>query len=354
MNFYPMANRNPKLQEALKKILKVLTKRSQDIVKRRFGIGKKKKETLESIGHTYGITRERVRQIEKEAFKKLKSQENAQLLTPLFEELEFFISEQGGLMREERLIKEFIEYTDSETNPEKFKGFTLLLLALGKNFKHAKENAKFYSLWYTNKKALNQARVFIDELVNIFKKNRQLRQEKEIIALLKKSFPFFSRQAIRSYIDASKLISHNVFGDIGLSHWPEISPRGVKDKAYLVVKKKGIPLHFRAITKEINKANFSNHLAKPQTVHNELIKDKRFVLVGRGLYALTEWGYQEGTVKEVLRRIFQENKGKILSEEKIINLVRKQRFVKDNTIRFNLKSNVEFIEKKPNHYTLKS
>ena len=348
-----MPKSKSKLKEALQQSLKELPKRSRDVVKRRFGIGRKQKETLESIGHTYGITRERVRQIENEALKRISRSQSSSALAPLLEELEFFVSEQGGLVREKRLVKEFVEYLDPEANSEKLKGLTLLLLVLHKNFKYLKENAKFYSLWYTNKKALNQARSFVDELIKILKKEQKLFQEKEIVALLKKTFPFFSRQAISSYIDASRLVGRNVFGDIGLAAWPEITPHGVRDKAYLVVKKQGKPLHFREITNAINQAHFSKRLAKPQTVHNELIKDKRFVLVGRGLYALTEWGYKAGTVKDVLKRFFKENKGKVLSEEKIINLVKKQRFVKPNTILFNLKSNAEFVEKKPHHYTLK-
>jgi len=350
-----MSNSKPQsnLKEALRKVIKSIPKRSQDVIVRRFGIGKKRKETLESVGHTYGITRERVRQIEEEALRRLKTKENLAILKPLFDELELFISEHGGLVREDKILEDFVEYVDPESDKTKLRGFTLLLLSLGDNFKRAKENAKFYTLWYTQSKALDQARSLITELTKAFKQTSVSLKEETMVAKLKKNFPFFSRQAIGSYIDASKLIDHNIFNDFGLSEWPEINPRGVKDKAYLVMKKGGKPLHFRAITEEINKANFSKHIAKSQTVHNELIKDARFVLVGRGLYALTEWGYKKGTVKDVLLRIFKENKGKVLPDKKIIDLVLKERFVKASTIRFNLKSNAEFVEKTPGNYFLK-
>lgn len=348
-----MANATSVLKEAKQKILKSLLKRSQDVIVRRFGIGRKKKETLEAIGETYGITRERVRQIENEALKRLRKKENLIFLKPLFDDLELFISERGGLCREDKLLEEFIEYIDPESDIAKLKGFTLLLLELGSAFSRAKEDAKFYALWYTQKKALDQARSLISELVKIFKQSKSPLQEAAVVAKLKKTFPFFSRQTIGSYIDASKALDKNIYGELGLSEWAEINPRGVKDKAYLVVKKVGTPLHFRAIADEINKANFSKRKAKPQTVHNELIKDCRFVLVGRGLYALTEWGYQEGTVKDVLLRIFKQNKGKTLSEQKIVDAVLKERFVKVATIRFNLKSNSEFVETKPGLYIFK-
>jgi hypothetical protein len=348
-----MSSSKIQLKEVKRKIIQGLSKRTQDVIIRRFGIGKKEKETLESIGHTYGITRERVRQIQNEGLKHLKTEENFSILNPLFDDLELFISEHGGLMKEDVLLKDFIEYIDPEADKIKLRGFSLLLLRLDKNIRRAKENAKFYTLWYTQKKALDQACSLINEVIKIFKKSKTPFQEKYIIAKLKKTFPFFSRQTISSYINSSKVIDRNIFGDLGLSEWPEINPRGVKDKAYLVVRKLGNPLHFRAIADEINKANFSKHIAKPQTVHNELIKDKRFVLVGRGLYALIEWGYERGTVKDVLVRIFKENKDKALPEKKLVELVLKKRFVKGSTVRFNLKSNPEFIEKTPGHYILK-
>ena len=334
-------------------MIKNLPKRTQDVIVRRFGINKKRKETLESIGHTYGITRERVRQIEEEGLRRLRSKENLASVKQILEDLELFISERGGLMREDKLLEEFVEYIAPDLDKTKYRGFTLLLLNLGTNFKLAKESAKFYDIWYTQSKALDQARSLINELVAIFKKSKSPLQEKVVIAKLKKNFPFFSRQAIGSYIDASKQVDRNIYDDLGLSEWPEINPRGVKDKAYLVVKKLEKPLHFRAIADEINKAKFSRHIAKSQTVHNELIKDSRFVLVGRGLYALTEWGYSRGTVKDILIKVFKQNKDKILTDKKLVELVLKERFVKESTIRFNLKSNPEFVEKTPGKYILK-
>jgi hypothetical protein len=348
-----MSNTHIDFKEALRKVIKNLPKRTQDVIVRRFGINKKRKETLESIGHTYGITRERVRQIEEEGLRRLRSKENLSSIKQILEDLEVFVSERGGLMREDKLLEEFVEYIASDLDKTKYRGFTLLLLNLGTNFKLAKESAKFYDIWYTQSKALDQARSLINELVAIFKKSKSPLQEKSVIAKLKKNFPFFSRQAIGSYIDASKQIDRNIYDDLGLSEWPEINPRGVKDKAYLVVKKLEKPLHFRAIADEINKAKFSRHIAKSQTVHNELIKDSRFVLVGRGLYALTEWGYSRGTVKDILIKVFKQNKDKILTDKKLVELVLKERFVKESTIRFNLKSNSEFVEKTPGKYILK-
>ena len=92
------------------------------------------------------------------------------------------------------------------------------------------------------------------------------------------------------------------------------------------------------------------HSAHVATTHNELIKDARFVLVGRGLYALTEWGYTAGVVKDVLREILA--KEGPLTREEIIDKVRKERYVKDNTIVVNLQDANLFKRLANGAYTL--
>jgi hypothetical protein len=141
-----------------------------------------------------------------------------------------------------------------------------------------------------------------------------------------------------SYLEISKNIQRNSEGLFGLREWPEINPRGVKDKAYLVFKKQNKPLHFTQVASLIGQA-------LPQTVHNELIKDPRFVLVGRGTYALKEWGYEPGRVREVIFKILSKEK-KPLTKKEILAKVLKQRLVKETTVLLNL-SNKEYFLKNP-------
>jgi DNA-directed RNA polymerase delta subunit len=107
-------------------------------------------------------------------------------------------------------------------------------------------------------------------------------------------------------------------------------------------------MHFKEVAGNINE--LFGHKAHIATTHNELIKDPRFVLVGRGLYALSEWGYTAGVVKEVLREIL-EAEGP-LSREEIIDKVRKERYVKDNTILVNLQDNNLFKKLANGTYTI--
>ena len=150
----------------------------------------------------------------------------------------------------------------------------------------------------------------------------------------------------------AKDIKQNVFGHWGLATWSDIKPRGTREKAYLVLKTNGQPLHFREIAKLIDEhgLHHKKRSSHPQTVHNELIKDKRFVLVGRGIYALSEWGYQKGTVKEVIEDILKKAK-EPLTREEILQGVLKVRQVKKSTIVINLNTFFDRVTK--NTYSLK-
>ena len=108
----------------------------------------------------------------------------------------------------------------------------------------------------------------------------------------------------------------------------------MRDKAHLVLKHKGEPLHFTEVASLINQAEFSMRPALAQTVHNELIKDDRFVLVGRGTYALRSWGFKEGTVRDVIQAVLAE-KGPLTKDE-VLKEVLTRRRVKPSTILLNL------------------
>jgi len=145
-------------------------------------------------------------------------------------------------------------------------------------------------------------------------------------------------------LEISKKIQKNSEGFFGLKEWPEINPKGVKDKAFLVFKKEQKPLHFAQVAQLIDSA-------LPQTVHNELIKDPRFILVGRGIYALREWGYEPGMVKDVILNILKQAKNP-LSKEEILQKTLKQRLVKQNTVFLNLSNRKYFLRTGDGRYKI--
>lgn len=323
-----------RVEEALNNLPK---ERLKEVIGRRFGLKNGRQETLESIGQDYGITRERVRQIESDAFKILNERQNLQVLKPVFDYLDSIFEEHNHLLGEERLLN----LTTGISEPHPARSAVIMVLALGKPYERIAEDDRFHSHWVTRKQARKYAEKIIDYLINHFNQHKTVFSSSDILNTASSAHKDVSSKFVESALDISKEINENIFGEMGLTHWSEISPRGTKDKAYLVLKKKGEPRHFVDIAELINKANFSSRKAFSQTVHNELIKDDRFVLVGRGTYALKEWGYQPGIVKDVIADILSQAK-KPLSKDEIVSAVLEKRRVKPNTVIINLQNNKEF------------
>ena len=70
----------------IKRVLSTLSKREEQILRMRFGIGEKHDHTLEEVGQDFNVTRERIRQIEVKALKKLKHFSRARKLKSFIEE----------------------------------------------------------------------------------------------------------------------------------------------------------------------------------------------------------------------------------------------------------------------------
>lgn len=71
---------NNNLSEQIRAVLSTLTPREERILRMRFGIGEKSEHTLEEIGQDFSVTRERIRQIETKALKKLRHPSRAKIL----------------------------------------------------------------------------------------------------------------------------------------------------------------------------------------------------------------------------------------------------------------------------------
>lgn len=345
---------NKKFQsEILRRVEELLNtlpkERLRDVIERRFGLKGGNRETLEAVGQNYGITRERVRQIESDAFKILTERQNLARLEPIFEYLDKVFEEHNYLIGEERLLNLITGISE----PHSARSATILTLTLGKPYQRFSECDKFHPHWVVKKQVRNQAEKIIEYLVSHFDQQGQVFPAAEISTIISSKHKDLPQSFIENILDISKNIGENIFGEMGLSHWPEISPRGVRDKAYLVLKKESEPRHFIEITDLINKATFSSRQAYPQTVHNELIKDKRFILVGRGMYALSEWGYEPGIVKEVIIKVLS-GANQPLDKSKIISAVLEKRRVKPNTVVINLQNNPEFEKLEDGRYRLKN
>lgn len=137
---------------------------------------------------------------------------------------------------------------------------------------------------------------------------------------------------------------------VGLTKWKILNPSTLKDKAVYIFKKEKRPMHFVDLSNAIS--NYFGEAVKVATIHNELIRNNEFVLIGRGIYVLKEWGYKPGTVLDVIIDIFGKEK-KPLSTEDIITKVLKTRKVKTSTIYMNLQNKQQIERVGRNLYQLK-
>jgi hypothetical protein len=325
-------------------LLALLKERDRQIVTKRFGLEGQEVETLEAIGQKYNLTRERVRQIEKDSVAYLK-RKNVRELSDSLQLIFDTVVDHGSIMSEDFLMRTMLL-----NKPESRESASLkFLLSLSEQLKYHKESAHYYSAWFILGFNMDKLGEVTEEFIAILRQHGKVVSQDDLYAKFKLTEYFkahsleLSDRVLKSYLNIAKAIQVNPFNEIGLKDWSEVKPRDVGDKAYLVLKHHGKPEHYSAITKMINDHRFDERTAYQETVHNELIKDERFVLIGRGIYALTEWGYKKGVVADVIREVLASS-SKPLSRDEIISEVMKRRQVKRNTILVGL-SNKKYFQK---------
>lgn len=334
---------NPK--NVVKKLTSSLNERTRDIVFHRFGIGDlEQKKTLEAIGQEYGITRERVRQIENFALNSIKQSPVYKSSEDAFGELKSFFAQKGKIVSE----NEFLNFFSPGRN---LQNHIYFLLVLGDDFTRLKEDDEFCHRWTTDIEVANKVHGALRRLHKEITKD-DLISEEEIISALKRHIQNTHKEeisdieALSSWLNLSKIIAKNTLNEWGHSASPSINPRRMRDYIFLALRKQGSPMHFSEIAREISQS--FGRQAHPATVHNELIKDNKFVLVGRGLYALGDWGYKNGIVRDVIKEILKSQGA--LAKEEIIKSVLKERYVKENTILVNLQNRNYFKRDKEGKY----
>ena len=336
------------------KITKGLSEKTREIFDRRFGIKKPVNvadskgqivqiETLESIGQSFKITRERVRQIEEAGFNSIRKN-HKEVVDGVFAQLAAYFNKNGGFKNEEIALEEL--------GGKKNKPYVLFFLTMSKDFHRVCEKKENHNFWTLGAGFEKDVKENLRQFVESIDKEKKLLDKNEMVANFA-SKQNLSPEAVASYLEISKKIQANKEGEIGLIDWPEIKPRGVKDKAFLVFKKHQKPLHFRQITQLIDQLDLNNSDKKThaQTVHNELIKDSRFVLVGRGTYALAEWGYLPGTIKDVIAKVISQD-SKPVTQDEIVKKVLAQRMVARNTVMINLNNKKLFSRDEDGRYSI--
>jgi len=333
-------------KKVVKGLMNSLPERSRTVLMQRFGLTEKGvRETLEAIGKKNNITRERVRQIENLALALIRKSRQYSDLTPQLNELAAEMQSFGGIVHEQ-------EFLDSLTKDSDLQNYINFLLVLGDGFTKLKENDEFHHRWTVDEPV---ARNIEDALRNLYRNlsDEDLITEHELVQKFLDELKQIadkehdSELALR-WLRLAKRLDRNHLGEWGVSDSPNVHARGMRDYAYLVLRKHGSPMHFAEVAKAITKT-FAKK-AHTATCHNELIKDGRFVLVGRGLYALKNWGYTRGTVRDVIGNVIKQ--GGALTKEEILSRVMKERYVKENTVLVNLQNSKYFRKDTNGKYAL--
>lgn len=326
----------PDVKKAVEAILSHIDReREREIVSRRFGLYDRK-ETLEQIGELLGITRERVRQLEKAILIRLKiaAEDGQKDIEEIEKVLVRHLSEMGNAARLSDLSQAVKTGADDRLRAQV--GFVAelapRLTALDEN-DHYHQGVALKDT-YADEKKVKKA---VDDIVKTIKENGQAI---DLEALFSKTSGYNKPSEVRGIATLSKDLAE-LRGMWGLVKWPSVNPKNIRDKIYVILSDGGKPLHFSDIAKAIKDSDFKRKNVTTQAIHNELIKDKRFVLIGRGIYALAEWGYKKGTVSDIISDILKKEGGPLHRDE-IVKRVLKSRQVRETTILLNLQSKPEF------------
>jgi DNA-binding CsgD family transcriptional regulator len=306
--------------------------REREIIARRFGLFDRK-ETLEQIGELLGITRERVRQLEKSVMTRLRSSASE---LPHITEVE--IALMGALKsagETARIAALGAELTAENTRTDQSR--LAFLSELTPGVAAISEDDNFYAAAGSeNVHDTATVKKEVSSLVDVVKKAATPLETKE----LAKAASLPSERYATALASISKQLA-TLNGRWGLVKWPTVNPKNIRDKIYVILAENGKHMHFNEIAEAIKASDFKRKDVTTQAIHNELIKDKRFVLIGRGIYALREWGYKKGTVADIISEVLREA-GEPLHRDEIVKRVLKSRFVKETTILLNLQSKNQF------------
>ncbi len=330
------------LVDIIEDMFMVLTSKEKEVIIKRFSLDNGPKQTLERIGQSFSVTRERVRQIEKIALGKLRRTVDTTKLKLINNLAVEILNEYGGILIEDILVAKLV--SKLSTNDLTDKHILRLALNINNGISTFEKNNLYKPYWKLSTIINDDIKEVISIGISVLNKKADVISDKDLIKQVNEVLSRKNREVndmfILSAMEIDKRVKRVEEG-YGLVSWRHINPRSIRDKAYIILKKSGNPLHFVDIANKISESGFDKKVVTTQAVHNELIRYDQFVLVGRGLYALKEWGFKKGTVADVIESLLK--KKSPLTKQEIIAGVLKQRKVKKGTISLNLQKNPQFV-----------
>ena len=375
------------LAEIISHLLSNLNPREQDVLRRRYGLAGSEKETLESIGRAHKLTRERIRQIENVSVNKIKkNQSSEKLQSKLQKTVGDLLSEHGGVIDKAYLFKILHQLAKLQNvNSESAEYYNHLSFLTSRiindNLEELNDQELFNDLVKLKEQGIEHLAEVATEALNKISEAKLMVATDDLIDLILKSSTYqkhvdkfqapgnldFSNQmkeALPDYSDkvwgnrvvyglikSIKKLDQNKFGNWGHTAWREVLPKTVNDKIYLVLKNHGKPMYYGDIAKRITELGFDAKNVNTATTHNELILDDKYVLVGRGMYGLKEWGYQDGTVADVVEAVLKAA-ARPMAKDELTEAVMKQRLVKQTTVNLALMNKNRFAKNSDGKYVI--
>ncbi len=327
-----------KLQDLIEDFFLILSQTEKKVITKRFCLDGESKQTLEQIGQHFEVTRERIRQIENNALKKLQRNVMNSHIRNITEVTRSILQENGGVLTCDNLISKTLIALQNESS---YTAHVIrFAIRLDKEVEEVRRDKDFEPIYHFSAITFSQ----ISQTYKIVRKHLQQKKEVLSFAAIYKDI-HDSLEVSKITMEAIAKAAINILevetGHIGLSKWRHINPKSIKDKAILIFQKEKKPLHFIELANKISEFGKSKKHVTVQAVHNDLIRYKDFVLVGRGVYALSEWGIPAGTVMDIIAKVLKD-KGPLKRQE-IIEEVAKLRDVKENTISLNLQKSPAFV-----------
>lgn len=338
----------PEIKELINNLLILLSPKEKHIIEFRYSLNGHQHATLEKIGRDFGVTRERIRQIEKNALRKLSRNVVNTKLHTFNQFANAIIQKYAGVVSDEKLVSEILNMV---SDPETVDASAIRLsVELDSNIEKVPNTIHYIPYFKLRTIERNEIMDLTMKTMEILSKAGDVLSIDDIVAELEKAnSKRTDKQFVHSCLELDRRIKIVKKG-IGLSSWRHINPRTLRDKILYILGEVKKPLHYVDIANRITQAHFDKKNINVQAVHNELIREQSFVLIGRGIYALREWGYEDGTVSEVIAKILKEHGP--LERDQIISEVLKRRHVKRITILLNLKNKPIFERVGRNAYAL--
>ncbi len=340
--------RQIELHPLIQQLLIVLSDKEKYIIQNRFDLGQAGRQSLEEIGQHFGVTRERIRQIERDALKKLERNAKNTNIHILTEFAKTLLTEEGGIAQDAYFKQKLMDILPNVG--EKELQDLHLALVLDPAIRFQSNTLQHEAYWRLSTFDENTLETVCKKTLQILQKEKRVLPLKKLTEQLNSALKLnLSEHCVANLLRINKECKFTQEG-LGLLAWRHIHPRTLRDKIHFILRREKKPLHFQKITELSQDAKFDGKKINVEAVHNELIRNAHFILIGRGIYALDEWGFEDGTVCEVMERILAD--GKPRSREELAKAVLKERQVKSTTVYLNLKNKAAFLRVGRDKYTL--